>query len=308
MVFPAYPITPYPPLLVNAALTGMVGTVEKIPALPVTPERIVADAVACHAAGASIVHLHARDGQQRPVWQREASAELIGEIRRRAPGLVVCVTTSGRADPDVDRRADVLELDGELRPDMASLTLGSLNFGTGPSVTSMDTVRELARRMRDRGIKPELEIFDLGMAHLAHRLLDEGLLHAPLYANLMLGFPNGAPADAATLAALVAALPAGTVWAGAGLGAYQRPVTVLAAAMGGHVRAGLEDNAHADHRTREPATNELLVRRAAEAGALVGRATAAPDEARALLGLGGSAASRAAAPAGARAAGVAMGR
>ena len=288
-MFPAHPLTPYPPLLVNAALTGMVGTVARIPALPVTPARIVEDALACHTAGAAIVHLHARETDGTPAWRREATGELIAELRDRAPELVLCVTTSGRAEPDVDRRADVLELDGPLRPDMASLTLGSVNFASGPSVSSMETVRELARRMQDRGVRPELEVFDLGMAHLANALLEEGLLQEPLYVNILLGFPNGAPANAETLSMLVRALPPGTVWAAAGLGAYQRPMNALALAMGGHVRTGLEDNSRLDHATRAPATNLALVERVAATAALVGRVRASPAQARELLGLAGAA-------------------
>lgn len=288
IVFPAHPLTPYPPLLVNAALTGMVGTVARIPELPVTPARIVEDALACHAAGAAIVHLHARETDGTPASRREATGEIIAELRALAPGLVLCATTSGRSEPDIDRRADVLELDGALRPDMASLTLGSVNFASGPSVTSMDTVRELARRMQDRGVRPELEIFDLGMAHLAHALLEEGLLEAPLYANILLGFPNSAPANAETLSLLVRALPAGTVWAAAGLGAYQRPMNALALAMGGHVRTGLEDNSRLDHRSRAPATNPGLVERVMATAVLVGRVPASPAQAHELLGLAGA--------------------
>jgi 3-keto-5-aminohexanoate cleavage enzyme len=283
--YPAFPLTPYQPLIINAALTGMVGTRARVPHLPVTAEQIADDAEACAQAGATVVHLHARDDEERPVWRRDAYAELITEVRRRCPGIVVCATTSGRETPDVDHRADVLLLEGEARPDMASLTLGSLNFRSGPSVTSIATAEDLAARMLERGIRPEVELFDLGMAHLAQRLLDRGLLTAPLSANLLLGFPNGAPADARSLVALVSALPRGTTWAAAGLGAFQRPANALAIAMGGHVRTGLEDNPQLDHVTREPARNVELVERAARLAAAAGRVVASPDEARTLLGL-----------------------
>lgn len=285
MPYPAHPLTPFPPLIVNAALTGMVGRRADVPHLPVTAEQIADDAQRCFAAGATILHLHARDADERPDWRREAYAELIGEIRRRCPGVVVCATTSGRDVADVDRRADVLALDGDARPDMASLTLGSVNFRTGPSVTSIATVEELARRMADRAIVPELEIFDLGMAHLAHRLAAGDLLGPAPYANLMLGFPNGAPADAAALVALVAALPAGVTWAAAGLGAFQRPATALAVAMGGHARTGLEDNPYLDHESRAPATNAEHVRRVVAQADAVGRPVATPAQTRAALGL-----------------------
>jgi 3-keto-5-aminohexanoate cleavage enzyme len=294
--FPAHPLTAYPPLIVNVALTGMVARRARVPHVPVTSEQIVADAERCFEAGATIFHLHARDADERPTWRREAYAETIVELRRRCPGAVVCATTSGRDGADVDQRADVLQLDGEARPDMASLTLGSLNFRDGPSVNAIATVEELARRMAAAGIQPELELFDLGMAHLAHRLLDRGLIAQPLYANVMLGFPNGMPADVRALAALLGSLPAQTVWAAAGLGAFQRPANALAIAAGGHVRTGLEDNPHLDHVTRTPATNLQLVERAAQLAAAVGRPLATPAQTRAALGLPLSAPAPAPAP------------
>lgn len=283
--YPAHPRTAYPPLIVNAALTGMVGQRERVPNLPLTTAEIADDAERCFEAGATVVHLHARDEHGRPRWSRDGYADLVPEIRRRCGEIVICVTTSGRDVADVDRRADVLALTGDARPDMASLTLGSLNFHTGPSINAIETIEALAGRMADGAIRPELEIFDLGMAHLARRLLARGLVTPPLYANLMLGFPNSAPADARSLVALVDALPAGTAWAGAGLGAFQRPVNGLAIAMGGHVRTGLEDNPWLDAAGTEPATNARLVERAAALAAAVGRPLATPAQARAILGL-----------------------
>lgn len=283
--FPAHPRTPYAPLVVNAALTGMVAQRERVPHVPLTEEEIADDAERCFAAGATVVHVHARDSQARPQWRREAYAELIPEIRRRCPGIVVCVTTSGRDIAELDRRADVLALEDDARPDMASLTLGSLNFHTGPSVNAIQTIEALASRMAERGIRPELEIFDLGMAHFAHRLLAHGHVVAPLYANLMLGFPSSAPADARALVALVDALPAGTAWAAAGLGAFQAPANALAIAMGGHVRTGLEDNPWLDAAGTQPATNAKLVARAAAMATTIGRPLATPAQARAILGL-----------------------
>jgi uncharacterized protein (DUF849 family) len=283
--YPAHPRTPYPPLIVNAALTGMVAQRERFPDVPLTTDEIVRDAERCFGAGATIVHLHARDEHGRPDWRREAFAELIPEVRSRCPGIVVCVTTSGRAVSDVEQRADVLRLDGEARPDMASLTLGSLNFRTGPSINAIETVEALAASMAEHKISPELEIFDLGMAQFARRLLADGRLAAPLYANLMLGFPNSAPADARSLVALVEALPAGTTWAAAGLGAYQASANALAIAMGGHVRTGLEDNPWLDAAGARPATNAGLVERAVVMASAIDRRVATPAETRSMLGL-----------------------
>jgi 3-keto-5-aminohexanoate cleavage enzyme len=138
--------------------------------------------------------------------------------------------------------------------------------------------------MARRGVRPELEIFDLGMAHLARRLVTRGLIEPPLYANLMLGFPNSAPADAPSLVALVQALPPGTgVWAAGGLGAYQLPAGALAIAMGGHVRTGLEDNPHLDAEGTVPATNAALVERAVALAVGLDRPVATPEQTRGQL-------------------------
>jgi 3-keto-5-aminohexanoate cleavage enzyme len=280
------PRAPALPLIVNAAITGMVPRRERVPHVPLTAEQIVEDAVACHAAGAAIVHLHARDADERPAWRREAYEEFVGEIRRRCPELVLCVTTSGRTFPELERRMDVLALAGDAKPDMASLTLGSLNFRDGPSVNAIADIEALAARMAQAEIKPELEVFDLGMAQMAQRLLDRGLLGAsPPYVNVLLGNVNTAPAHARALTAVLAELPAGAVWAAAGLGAAQLPVNGLAVFMGGHVRTGLEDNPHWDAHTREPATNTMLIERVAALAAIAGRPLATAAQTRALLGL-----------------------
>lgn len=273
------------PLIINAALTGMVPMPDRVPHVPVTPEQIVEDAVRCHEAGASVLHLHARDDSGLPDWSHEAYEKFIPAIRKRCPDVVVCVTTSGRRIPEFEKRSDVLSLEGDAKPDMASLTLGSLNFRREASVNAPDMIERLAERMGSAGIRPELEIFDLGMAQLAHGLLDRGLVERPLYANLLLGGPNTAPATARDLAHLVDSLPDDTVWAAAGFGAYQLPMNGLAVFMGGHVRTGLEDNPFYDWDERSPATNVALVERAASLAGLAQRPLAASAEVREALGL-----------------------
>jgi uncharacterized protein (DUF849 family) len=280
-----HPLRPYEPLIVNAALTGMVPRRSEVPAVPVTAEQIVESAVACVDAGASILHLHARDADEAPEWRREAYEVFIPAIREARPDAVICVTTSGRDVAELARRADVLDLEGAARPDMASLTLGSLNFRTTASVNAPDTIVALAERMASRGIRPELEIFDTGMAYLASELLDRGVLQPPLYANLLLGSVNTAPATNRALANLVDALPPGTTWAAGGIGPFQLPMNAMAVFMGGHVRTGLEDNPTYDAARTQPATNEGLVARVAELARIAGRRLAAPAEVRERLAL-----------------------
>ncbi len=284
--YPAHPATPYAPLIINAALTGQVLTRARAPHLPVDVAAIAADAAACVEAGATILHLHARNADGRPEWRAEAYRPIIAAVRERVPQAILCVTTSGRDTPELERRADVLSLSGDEQPECASLTLGSLNFHSGPSINAPAMIEALATRMAEVGIRPELELFDLGMVHAAHRLQARGLLPERPYANLMLGFPSGAPADARSLVAMVDALPGGTVWAAAGLGLFQRTANALAVAVGGHVRTGLEDNPDLDA-ARTPARNVDLVRRAAALADAAGRRVATPAQARALLGLPG---------------------
>lgn len=272
-------------MIINAALTGMVPRRERVPHVPVTAEQIIRDAKACFEEGASVVHLHARAADESPEWRREAYEAFIPEIRRLCPGLVICATTSGRTFGELEKRADVLALEGPAKPDMASLTLGSLNFRDVASINSPQTIRDLAERMAAAGIRPELEIFDSGMAYLAHTLRAEGLLPAPMYANVLLGSPNTAPARIGDLAWLTDALPSGTVWAAAGIGPFQLPMNAIAVFAGGHVRTGLEDNPHLDHLTRTPATNAELVRRVAGLAHLAGRPLSGVAETRATLGL-----------------------
>jgi 3-keto-5-aminohexanoate cleavage enzyme len=280
-----HPLRPYPPLIINAALTGIVPRRSRVPNVPVTAEQIADDAQACFAAGATIVHVHARAPDESPEWRREAYAEFIPEIRERCPGIVVCATTSGRTFGEFEQRADVLALEGAARPDMASLTLGSLNFRDGPSVNSLQMIRALAERMAVVGVRPELEIFDTGMAYLAHTLRGEGLVPTPMYANILLGGPNTAPARMGDLERLVEALPPDVVWSAAGLGAFQLPMNALAVFAGGHVRTGLEDNPHLDHLKRTPATNVALVTRIANLAAMAGRSLSTAEQTRSALGL-----------------------
>jgi len=273
------------PLIVNAALTGMVPTKEDNPNVPVTPEEIAEDAARCRRAGAAIVHLHARDEHGRPTWRADVYAEIVRRVRERCPDVVVCVSTSGRLWNEFEKRAEVLDLDGELKPEMASLTLGSLNFPRQASVNDPDIIRRLAERMHERGIVPELEVFDLGMVDYATYLLERGVLHPPLYFNLLLGSLGTVSATPFNLALLARALPPGATWAGAGIGRFQLLVNSLAVASGGHVRVGLEDNLWLDPGKRQPASNLALVERLVALARLLGREVATPAQARELIGL-----------------------
>jgi uncharacterized protein (DUF849 family) len=270
-------------LILNLAPTGMVPTRSMSPHVPLQPEEIVADVLRAADAGITIAHLHARDEQGEPTHHKEVFARIIGGIRDKRPDLVLCVTCSGRRVPRAEDRAAVLDLEGDLKPDMASLTLSSLNFSRQASVNAPDTVAFLARRMRERGIVPEFEIFDFGMVNVLSHLLDGGLVSSPPYANLLFGNLATAQADLLEMGAVVSRLPAGTIWSLAGLGAAQLPVAAIGAAFAPGVRIGLEDNLWLDSARTRLATNRDLVERVHRLAELMGRRVMTAEEFRKTL-------------------------
>lgn len=281
-----HPMSPWPPLIINVCLTGMIPTRASTPHVPLSVDEIVSDAIAVADAGAQMVHLHARDeATGQPTSDTRYFERILTGIRRERPQLVCCVTTSGRNWPEFERRSEVLLLKGAAHPDMASLTLGSLNFLTGPSNNAIHMVERLAMCMQENDIKPELEVFDSGMINLAKYLERHGILRGTKYFNLLLGNLNTAAATIGDLSHLVAALPADSVWSAAGLGAFQLPMNVAAILSGGNVRVGLEDNIHYDAGRSRLATNVELVQRLVRISGEFERPLATCAQVRTMLGL-----------------------
>lgn len=193
------------PFIINLACTGVIPTRSMSPHVPISHGEIVDDVARCLELGVQMVHLHARDEEGVQSADPERYGRLVEAIRALPGGreLIVGVTTSGRKDAGFESRSRVLDLAGEAKPDMASLTLSSLNFVQSASVNQPDTIRQLAGRMLERGIKPELEVFDVGMANFARVLLHEGLIRAPLYVNVLLGNIAGAQPDLIQVAAIL---------------------------------------------------------------------------------------------------------
>ncbi|HTY90807.1 MAG TPA: 3-keto-5-aminohexanoate cleavage protein [Methanocella sp.] len=268
-------------LIIQLAPTGMVPTKKDTPHVPITPKEIAADTYKAYRLGASVVHLHARGEDGRPTYKKEVYEEIFSRVREKCPDIVICASTSGRLYSDIDQRAEVLELG----PEMASLTVGSLNFPSDISINSIETIKDLAIRMARRGIKPELEIFESGFINTAQYLAKKGYFKAPLHFNLLLGSLGSIPADLRDHVYLVESIPRGDTWSAAGIGRYQARINVAAILMGGHVRVGIEDSIYYDYTTRELATNERLVRRIARIAKELGREIATPADARKILGL-----------------------
>lgn len=280
-----YPLSAYPPLIINVALTGMVPTKISTPYVPVSVDEIIMDAIRVHDAGASMVHLHARDLEGKPISEARYYEDILMGIRRERPNLICCVTTSGRGGQTFEARSEVLHLTGKAKPDMASLTLGSLNFLSGPSINSLETVQRLAMLMKEKKIVPELEVFDTGMVNVAKYLERHNIISGMKYFNILLGNLNTASATLNDLAYIYTSLPENSIWAAAGLGNFQLPINTAAIVAGGHVRVGLEDNIYYDAHKRTLATNTILVERIVRIAHEIGREIATPTYVRGLLKL-----------------------
>jgi uncharacterized protein (DUF849 family) len=272
-------------LIINVALTGNFSDKKMNPNVPYSPDEIADDVSNCFAAGARFFHIHARDGNGKPSCKKEIFGEIISMVRKKCPEAIVCATTSGRIFKSFEERSGVLDLEGEEKPDFASLSLGSMNFPTEPSVNSPNMIENLVKKMLVRGIRPELEVFETGMINYAHYLAKKGHLKPPFYFNLFFGLLGTMPGRVIDICHQVHSIPPGSIWGAAGGGRFQLPVNTAAILMGGHVRVGLEDNLFYDSEKTVPATNEMLVKRVARLSGELGRPIASPQEAREMLGL-----------------------
>ncbi len=266
-------------LIITAALTGAEVTREQQPALPISPDEIALAAQECVRAGASIVHLHARNPDGTPTQDREVYRKIFAAIRSRCD-VIIQASTGGAVGMTAAERLQPVAL----KPEMATLSMGSVNFGDEVFMNPPAEMEAFLRAMFEHGIKPELEVFDTGMLTSARRWLKNGLLQAPVHFDFVLGIPGGMAGTPEALMYLRSQLPAGSSWTVAGIGAAQLPLGTLAIVLGGHVRVGFEDNIY--YRKGELASsNAQLVARMARIGEELGRCPATPDEARALLGL-----------------------
>ncbi|KDR95642.1 Uncharacterized conserved protein, DUF849 family [Peptoclostridium litorale DSM 5388] len=272
--------------VVNFTPTGMLPQKSQTPHVPIYCREIIADVKKACQIGITSVHLHVRDQiTHKPCYKKETYKEIISGIREFAPDLVICVSTSGRSFNEFEKRADVLQLDGDLRPDMASLTLSSLNFNTQASINEPPMIIRLAQEMLHRGIKPELEAFDAGMINYAKYIMKKNLIKPPYYFNLIIGNIACAQADLAHVGLMVRDLPEQSVFSIGGIGGFQLPMNSLAISMGYGVRVGLEDNIWYDSSRTRLASNIDLVQRVHSIGKANGRQVMTPAELRSHLGL-----------------------
>lgn len=287
-------------VILTCALTGAGDTADKSQHVPVTPQEIADSGIAAARAGASIIHIHVRDPQTK---QGSRDTELYAEVARliRASDVdpVINMTAGMGGDLIIDPENPTTQLEGTdlvnqnerlkhveaLRPEVCTLDCGTLNFGEGSNtyISTPDMMRAGAARIRELGVKPELEIFDTGNLWFANVMYEEGLLDDPPFYQLCQGIPYGAPVDTGLLTAMVNMLPETAQFTSFAIGRNQLAWVAQSVLAGGHVRVGLEDNLYLSKGVK--ATNAQLTERAVGIIESMGSAVASPDEAREMLGL-----------------------
>ena len=271
------------PCIITVAITGSLPRKENNPAVPISVAEQVESTQAAFEAGAALAHVHVRNDDQSPSSDPARFAALQAGLRKFCPGMIVQFSTGGRSGKGAAERGGMLPH----RPDMASLSTGTVNFPLSIYENSPELIRALAASMLVHDVKPEIEVFDLSMLYQALAMAEDGLLKSPLHVQFVMGVKNAMPAERRAFDFMVdevtRLMPAAT-WTGAGIGKHQLEVNHWSLARGGHCRTGLEDNIRWDA-TRLAASNAELVARVAELCADYGRHAASPAEARQLLGL-----------------------
>jgi uncharacterized protein (DUF849 family) len=297
-------------VVVTAAITGAIHTPSMSPYLPITPEQIANEAIASFKAGAAEVHIHARDPKDgRPSSHLSLFDEIIGEVRNNSD-LIICITTGGGKDMTVEERFSVVSA---LKPELASLNMGSINFGMFPMADRyqdwkydwekpfLDSTRDFIFRntfgdiekalilMREHGTKPELEIYDVGHLYTLEYFMDKGLLEKPVYLQFVMGILGGIGAELENLMYMKRSadrlLGEGSYrWSAIGAGRMQFPICSMAALMGGGCRVGIEDNLNIDRNTLAKSNAELVMKMVRIINEFSLK-PAKPEEARTILGI-----------------------
>lgn len=265
-------------LVITVALDGAEVTKQQNPNLPVTPVEIALDAERCAAAGAAMVHVHGRLPDGAPTQSAAVYAEILREIADRT-NVIAQVSTGGAVGMSAEERLQPVYL----RPEMATLTTGTVNFGRDVFWNPPELIEHFARTMVQEGVVPEIEAFDLGHIANALALVKQGILTLPLHFDFVMGVPGGIAPSVKNLLVMAESLPEGCTWSVAGVGRAQLPMATAAILLGGHVRVGLEDNLY--YSKGVLASNEALVARVVRLASELGRELASPDEARRILRL-----------------------
>lgn len=248
-------------IIINFTPTGMLPMKNNTPYVPVSVNEIVEEVKKAFNLGITMVHLHARDESGNPTHKKEIYAQIIRGIREFAPDLIICVSTSGRVLNTLTSRSEVLDLEGMEKPDMASLTMSSLNFNHTASINEPKMILDLANIMKDKGILSEIEVFDLGMINYIHYLIKKNIIKSPFYVNFILGNIASAQTDLLHIGSMIKDLPDDTILSIGGVGQQQLKANSLAISMDYGVRVGIEDNIWFDENRTVLATNFELLNR-----------------------------------------------
>ena len=270
------------PVVIAVAITGSVPRKKDNPAVPVTPAEQIESTHQAFEAGATLVHIHVRNPDESSGSDPKLFAQVQEGVKKHCPGMIIQFSTGGRGREASQRGAMLY-----LKPDMASLATGSVNFATMIYENPPDFIDVLAKEMLGKDIKPECELFDLAMLYNAADLVKRGLLASPPHVQFVMGIKGAMPARRSILEFMISEMNAvlpGATWTAAGVARHQFEVAQWALELGGHCRTGLEDNIRFDE-TRLAASNAELVTKIADVCGRHGRRPATPAEARQLLGL-----------------------
>jgi len=268
-------------VIITAAITGSRMTRDVAPYIPITPEEIAQSAIECWQAGASIVHIHVRDPKSGLGAQDLDLFRRVVERIREKTDLILSLTTSGIPGRNLPIEERLLPL--HLKPELASFDAGSINLGGSVFINTPEFLDEAAKKMKETGVKPEIEVFDSGMLVTALRMRDQGKLDEPLHFQFVLGTPWGAPATPKSFLHLHEMMPVSSTWSIIGIGRGYLPMAMMALIMGGHIRVGMEDNIYVNPGVLAK-TNAELVDRVIRICREYGRDIAKPAEARKILG------------------------
>lgn len=266
-------------LIITAALTGAEVTKEIQPNLPLTPEEIGIESKKCYDAGASIVHIHARDAQGEPTQGYEVYKKIKEEVEKRS-NIIFQPSTGGAVWHTPEERLQPVEL----KPEIATLSTGTTNFGSDVFMNTEEYIEKFAKKMKELGVKPEIEVFERGMINNALRLVKKGLIEGPLHFDFVLGVPGACPGTPEDLMHMIRFIPENATWTVAGIGRHELPLATMAIILGGHVRVGFEDNVYYSKGVLAE-SNAQLVARIVRIAKELGREIATPDEARKILNL-----------------------
>jgi 3-keto-5-aminohexanoate cleavage enzyme len=266
-------------LIITVAPTGAFTTRQHTPYVPLTPKEIADSVYEAWQAGAAIAHIHVRDQNGNPTLDLDTYREVVARIREKCD-IIINLTTAGGLDLTEEDRIRVCEL----RPELASYDAGSMNFGSKVFVNSPQFLERLAKKMQENHVKPEIEIFDIGMIHNTLQIAKKGFIDPPYYFQFVLGVQGGMPATPKNLLFLTESIPAGSTWSAIGASKDQLTINTMCILLGGHVRVGMEDSVY--YTKGELAkSNAQFVERIVKLSRTLGREVATPNEAREILGL-----------------------